>query len=58
MAPYTPETTAPPGRDPSVPAVSGAPLTPQDLVPHLRGLARALRDRGSDRAGREHAPAP
>ncbi|NKZ01184.1 hypothetical protein [Nocardiopsis alborubida] len=59
MAPHTPETIAPPGGDTSVPAaVSGAPLTPQDLVPHLRGLARALRDRGADRAGRERAPSP
>ncbi len=60
MAPHTPETLTPPGRDTSsVPAAaSGAPLTPQDLVPHLRGLARALRDRGADRAGRERAPSP
>ncbi|MEV6821353.1 hypothetical protein [Nocardiopsis sp. HUAS JQ3] len=59
MAPHTSETIAPPGRDASVPAAaSGAPLTPQDLVPHLRGLARALRDRGADRAGRERAPSP
>ncbi|PDP87738.1 hypothetical protein CQJ94_10255 [Glycomyces fuscus] len=59
MAPHTSETTAPPGRDPSVPAaVSGAPLTPQDLVPHLRGLAGALRDRGAGRSGRERAPSP
>ncbi|WP_047871948.1 hypothetical protein [Nocardiopsis sp. RV163] len=59
MTPHTSETTAPPGRDASVPAAaSGAPLTPQDLVPHLRGLARDLRDRGADRAGRERAPSP
>ncbi|MEU1900438.1 hypothetical protein ABZ512_18840 [Nocardiopsis dassonvillei] len=59
MAPHTSETIAPPGRDTSVPAAaSGAPLTPHDLVPHLRGLARALRDRGADRAGRERAPSP
>ncbi|ADH68400.1 MULTISPECIES: hypothetical protein [Nocardiopsis] len=58
MAPHTSETIAPPGRETSVPAANGAPLTPHDLVPHLRGLARALRDRGADRAGRERAPSP
>ncbi|WP_087097460.1 hypothetical protein [Nocardiopsis sp. JB363] len=38
---------------PSATKLSGPPPTPQDLVPHLRDLARALREQGA-----EHGPAP
>ncbi|MGW8438404.1 hypothetical protein ACWGSK_15340 [Nocardiopsis sp. NPDC055551] len=38
---------------PSATKLSGPLLTPQNLVPHLRDLARTLRAQGA-----EHAPAP
>lgn len=52
MSPHMSETVTRGRRDPSAPPTAGDTpfLDPQDLVPHLRGLARALRDRGADRA--------
>ncbi|WP_017573001.1 hypothetical protein [Nocardiopsis halotolerans] len=60
MAPHTPETIAPRRRDPSVPTAAdeAPPLTPQDLVPHLRGLAHALRGGGADQAARDGVSSP
>ncbi|WP_306369966.1 hypothetical protein [Nocardiopsis sp. CC223A] len=50
MSPHTPETIAPHEPAPTGPAAppGPAPLTPQDLVPHLRDLARSLRERAAD----------
>ncbi|NYH50742.1 MULTISPECIES: hypothetical protein [Nocardiopsis] len=55
MIPHTPEAVTRRRRDPSAPA-DAPPLAPGDLVPHLRGLARTLRDRGADRTARGPAP--
>ncbi|MFD6951634.1 MULTISPECIES: hypothetical protein [unclassified Nocardiopsis] len=52
MIPHTPEAVTRRRRDPSAPGTDAPPLAPGDLVPHLRGLARALRDRGADRTAR------
>jgi hypothetical protein len=46
VVPRPTEQVARHGRDlPDPPRPAAPPLTVQDLVPHLRGLARALRDR-------------
>ncbi|WP_190394397.1 hypothetical protein [Nocardiopsis quinghaiensis] len=56
MIPHRSEAVTRWPRDPSVPAADAPPLTPGDLVPHLRGLAHALRDGGADRTVRGPAP--
>lgn len=50
MSPHTSETIAPYEPAPAGPTAppEPAPLTPQDLVPHLRDLARSLRERAAD----------
>ncbi|WP_304450954.1 hypothetical protein [Nocardiopsis sp. YSL2] len=57
MAQHPAEPVARQGRDLTDPAAAPPPLSVQDLVPHLRGLARTLRDQDAgppDRA-RRHA---
>ncbi len=52
MTRHVPEPAAP-TRPATAPAPTvPAPLTAQDLVPHLRGLARALRESRADPARR------
>ncbi|MFD3687919.1 hypothetical protein ACFWTE_24245 [Nocardiopsis sp. NPDC058631] len=55
MAPHTFETVALRDRDQhGSPAAPDAPeLIPRELVPHLRGLARALRERETERTARD-----
>ncbi|MEE2040805.1 hypothetical protein Q8791_26650 [Nocardiopsis sp. CT-R113] len=55
MAPHTSETIALRDRDQhAVPAAPDAPeLVPRELVPHLRGLARALRERDAGPTARD-----
>lgn len=55
MAAHTSETIARRDREQrTAPAAGDTPaLVPRDLVPHLRGLARALRDRDADPAPRD-----
>ncbi|GAA0991974.1 MULTISPECIES: hypothetical protein [Nocardiopsis] len=53
MAPHTSETIALRGRDPHAPPADAPELVPRELVPHLRGLARALRDRDTGRTAPE-----
>lgn len=57
MLPHTPEALTRRHRETSAPADEGGapPLTPRDLVPHLRGLARALRT-GASRTARDGGP--
>lgn len=59
MSAHTPETIAPNEPAPPVarqpqaqPFSAPVPLTPQDLVPHLRDLARSLRERAADHRSR------
>ncbi|MDT0330363.1 hypothetical protein [Nocardiopsis lambiniae] len=49
MSPHTSGTTAPRDHAPTTPTAprDPTPPTPQDLVPHLRGLARSLRERAA-----------
>ncbi|WP_159943709.1 MULTISPECIES: hypothetical protein [unclassified Nocardiopsis] len=57
MVAHTPEPVARGHRGPPAPAADAPALAPQDLVPHLRGLARALREGGAaERAARVRAP--
>lgn len=44
VTPQSPIPTALPAERPSRTSPEPVPLTPQDLVPHLRSLARSLRD--------------
>ncbi|MEV2277146.1 hypothetical protein AB0I72_16335 [Nocardiopsis sp. NPDC049922] len=53
MTRHLPEPAALPGPSTAPGPTVPAPLTAQDLVPHLRGLARALRERREDRG---HTP--
>lgn len=57
MVSHTSEALSRRRRETPVPAVEGGapPLTPRDLVPHLRGLARVLRT-GVSRAARDGGP--
>ncbi|MEU0493376.1 hypothetical protein ABZ249_29465 [Nocardiopsis sp. NPDC006139] len=48
MSPHTSETITQHEPAPTAPP-EPAPLTPQELVPHLRDLARSLRERAADR---------
>lgn len=44
VTPQSPNPTAFPTEHPSLASPEPVPLTPQDLVPHLRSLARSLRE--------------